>query len=696
MSYVRRVTRSVVTLDRSRLRGWSAVRRATVVVAALLLGTAWVSPQAGGLAAIAALYVGLQDRAADPMRYTLSVMVGETVLMAAVIFIAGIAPGQWIVAVLLVASAVLAGLTASHDKAISRMFADVIVVEAFLGLSPLSASAGLQIGIAVLIAGLVQAVGTWWASGVVTDLPERRPIGAALEAVAAHVDDAVAREKRGTGEASEAALAQAEEMLARSDLSHDRRRAMRAIIAMGEALRDEASAVRTRQAFDVTPVADAAVTHALQVASKILRQCAAKLTSPAVTVNPVPKLTSTLPAALPQQVTTRLPSVLSAPTESFDDLLAEARRIMKDPAQPPAARAIAKRSVRLAARTETLLAMGAPQSREVRVHFSSQLGLRDTEFDGSDIRSGVRLGAAAALGLVVARILGIPHGSWVAATAVGLLRPDHRALTTDTLARSLGTAVGALAVIPLVAVTSSAAGVEVIVVAILALAVFMVTSANEGLFIVAMTIFVVFVQAVVGEDPLQVAEARVVAVLIGCGLAVTLLLLVPLRQGRKLRPDLADYATATAKWLDGVALEADHQDFPKPKKRRRKMRRARTTAQHHLDIRKIEPLGKGLPVWLSHAIFHGIHDCERAGTAAEAALRQGDDGGGHAVELGAQAAAELRAVADLLRRHEVALSAGDAELELMALTPQTPAEELLQFAYREAYATRLTTAQKLR
>lgn len=696
MSYVRRVTHSVVTLDRSRLRGWSAVRRATIVVLALILGTEFVSPQAGGLAAIAALYVGLQDRAADPMRYTLSVMSGETILMAVVIFIAGLAPGQWIVAVLLVASAALAGLTAAHDKAISRMFADIIVVEAFLGLSPLSAQAGLEIGLAVLIAGFVQTLGTWWASGVVTDLPERRPIGAALEAVAVHVDDAVTRERRGTGEASEAALTQAEQMLARSDLSHDRRRAMRAIIAMGEALRDEASAVRTRQAFDVTPVANDQVIQALELASRILRQCAAKLTAPAVSVNPVPMLTTTLPSALPQQVTTRLPTKLTAPTETLDDLVAQARHIMKDPNQSPAARAIAKRSVRLVARTEVLLAMGSPQSRQTRVRFSEQVVLRDAEFDSSDVRSAVRLAMAAALGLLVARILGIPHGSWVAATAVGLLRPDHRALTTDTLARSLGTAAGALAVIPLVAVTSSQAQVEVAVVAILALAVFMVTSANEGLFIVAMTIFVVFVQAAVGEDPLEVAEARVVAVLIGCLLAVTLLLLVPLRQGRKLRPDLADYANATAKWLDGIAREADQQDFPKPKKRRRQMRRARTTAQHHLDIRKIEPLGKGMPVWLSHAIFHGIHDCERAGTAAEAALRQGDTGGHYGVELGAHAAAELRAVADLLRRREAHLSTGDSEMELLALTATTPAEELLQFAYREAYATRLTTAQKLR
>ena len=65
-----------------------------------------------------------------------------------------------------------------------------------------------------------------------------------------------------------------------------------------------------------------------------------------------------------------------------------------------------------------------------------------------DLRSGARLGLAAALGLLLAQLLHLEHGGWVAATTVALLRPDHRALTSDTIARSAGTAIGAALVIP--------------------------------------------------------------------------------------------------------------------------------------------------------------------------------------------------------------------------------------------------------
>lgn len=677
MAYLRRVYASVVTLDRSRLRGWSAVRRAVVVMAALIAAGILVSPQAGGIAGVAALYVGLQDRAADPRRYTLKVMSTETVLLAALIVAAGLVPGPGFVAVVLVLFAALSGLTARRDAAVSRMFADVLVVEAFLGLSNIGLADAWRTALAVLLAGATQTALTWASSPLVTDLPERRPIAAAMLAVADHLDDAIARDRKGTGEASEAALTQAEGMLSRCDLSHERRRAMRSLITTTEALRDEGSAVRTRQAFDVTPLADDEVAQALSLASSILRICAAALNAQVVSVEQIPLVGS---------VVTR---------ENLSDLIAQARAVAKNPEQPPAARAICKRAAKLGARTQALRAMGAPSTRTEIESMTTRVGLRPSEFSTADVRSALRLGLAAVLGLAIAAFADIPHGAWIVATAVGLLRPDHRAMTTDTLARALGTALGALLVVPLVAVTADRLLAELIVIAVLATAVFMVTSANEGLFIVAMTIFVVFTQAAVGEDPIAVATARVVAVLIGCALAVVLLALVPLRQSRRLRPDLAEYARATARWLDGVSAEAEHQKFAHPKKRRRQMRRARDTAQHHLDIRSIEPLGRGLPSWLGHSLFHGIHDTERAATAAESALTLGDEGGPTGAELGAQAAAELRMVADLLMKAPVDTGT-TPESELASTSTQTPVEELLLLAYQEAYSTRRTAETKLR
>ena len=131
---------------------------------------------------------------------------------------------------LLVACAAMSGLTARHDKAVSRMFADVIAVEAFLGLSRITNEYALHAFIAVLAASLAQTLFTRLSARFQSDLPERRPVAAAMLAVATHIDDAQTRSVRGTGEAATAALNAADASVARSDLSHKRRRALRKLI----------------------------------------------------------------------------------------------------------------------------------------------------------------------------------------------------------------------------------------------------------------------------------------------------------------------------------------------------------------------------------------------------------------------------------------------------------------------------------
>ena len=68
------------------------MRRGLVVLVCLTL-FAWIySPDLGALASVAALYVGLQDRAADPPEYTVRIMLVQTVLMTAVVLVAGCHP----------------------------------------------------------------------------------------------------------------------------------------------------------------------------------------------------------------------------------------------------------------------------------------------------------------------------------------------------------------------------------------------------------------------------------------------------------------------------------------------------------------------------------------------------------------------------------------------------------------------------
>lgn len=624
------VVRSVFATDWTKRRKWSAVRRGGVVLVALLTFSAVFNPDIGALASVAALYVGLQDRASDPPRYTVRVMLTQTVLLAVVVLIAGVARNVWVTSLILVGFAGLSGLTARRDKALGRMFNDIIAVLAFLGLSSVSHTYAAQAATAVLAAGLLQTALTRATIRVASDLPERRPVAAALTAVAVHLADAQVRSLRRTGETATAAIQSADASLNRSDLSHHRRRALRKLLGDAEALREEAAALRARRAFDTAVITDDDVTDAIDVAVDTLRNTAVVLSS-----DWTPSVRGTAKGV---QASAQLPALAQRAAEI------EAR-----PGARGSATAIAHQAVRLVRHTHRLMTADDHRLIDKNPHVRDAFRANMWQPRMVDLRAGVRLALAAALGLLVAHLLDLSHGGWVAATTVALLRPAERALTSDTIARAVGTAVGAALVIPLVFATHGSPVANVIMVTLLAIATFMVTAANEGLYIIAITIETVFTRAVVGEDPMEVVISRVGDVLLGCALAVVLLLMVPLRHGRRLRHEIADYADATADWVEAVGRLSNGQTTVKKVRRRhRAMVSARATVQHGLDVRRVEPLGPGLSPWLAYHLYTSIHDASRACVAAEMTLRHGVAGSPAATVSAGRIVANLRYVAAIL------------------------------------------------
>ncbi|MCB0914517.1 MAG: FUSC family protein [Actinobacteria bacterium] len=639
MAYLEAVAKSVFAIDWAKRRGWSAARRGVVVMVSLIVFSAVFDPNIGALASVAALYVGLQDRAADPPGYTVRVMVLQSALLGAVVLLAGLAGRAWLTSVVLVALAACAGLAARRDKAISRMFADLIAVLAFLGLSTVSLRFALEAGSAVLLASLLQTVTTAAAIRFTTDLAERRPVAAALVAVAKHLDDAQLRSVKGTGEAAAAAIKNADESVSRSDLSHDRRRALRKVIGDAEMLREEASALRARMAFDAPPVDDDDVTAAIGIASSALRAAATAMTVDDTSA----------------ELMSRRTKAIAALRSDYEAAVA----IMANPQVHGSAYAIAaavKRLIRHLRRLrDSELARSGSRRARVRSGLRTDLGAPRPV----DIRAGIRLGLAAALGLVLAHYLGLSHGGWIAATTVALLRPDHRALTSDTVARSLGTGLGAILVVPLVYLLPDYRAVNVVMVGIMALLTYSITSANEGLYIIAITIETVFTRAIVGEDPTAVAIERVGDVLLGCAIAIVLLLALPLRHGRRLRREVAEYAEACAIWIDGLADLGEGKVGAKAIRRKhRAMVAARAAVQHGIDNRALEPLGPGLRPWLAHNLYTLIHDAARACGAVQMELAGKSP---PATDLGV-AVASARATASNL--HAVALLLTDPQAEV--------------------------------
>lgn len=662
--YLGSVGRSVLTVDRTRMRHWSALRRGLAVMLTLAVVTVATDAETGALASIAGLYVALQDRS-GPVNYTARVMVAESVLLAAVITVAGyFSATRMIPWALLVVAAFLAGITAVHDKALSRMLGDVMPVAAFLGLSTMEHKQAWVSGLAVLFGGLVQAaLARAWVS-VEGDLPERRVVAAALVAVADHLDDALVRASTKTGKAAEDRLTEARDMLDRSDLSHERRRALRRLVADAEVLRQEAAGIRLRKAINVAVIRDPEVVTALAVASRALRQTAQALTC----------------VGVPGRFDARAEAAIAG---LYPCRLA-AEEIANDTTARPTARSLANQTLHVYGHVAQLEEVRGSRDQKRSHPVGENLASYLTHPTPVDLRNGARLAIATVIALAVALFLHVPHGAWVAATTVALLRPDYRALTSDTVARAAGTALGAVATLPLVWLGHGIGIVELLMAGVLATIACAIVSVNEGLFVVAMTVQTVFTRAVVGEDPMAAARLRMVDVLLGCVIAVILLVIMPIGHGRKLSADMSAYALSTADWVEAVTEIARGKHPQHLTRLRRSMRDARVQVQHGLDLRVIEPLGPGLSAERGLIVFTRVHDCARAVAAAERSLKHGDPTGSASVAMAEDVAATLRVVGEALATHELPEEfTGFVEAQM---TEGDDIGELLAFAVSEAHA----------
>ena len=278
VGYRRAIWRSVYSVDLTTMRRWSAVRRGILVPVTMVVGGLLTDPEIGTLAGMSALFVGLQERNASAS-YTSRVMIVQSFFFAAVVFVGGALKHLWAPPIVLALTAVAAGLAAYNDRAMSRMFGDVMPVAAFLGLSAVETRTAAVMALAVLFGGLAQALLARVSVPIEEDIMERRPVAAALVAVADHLDDALPRRSTSTGRAAEERIMSAVETLAVSDLAKERRRDLRSLVADAELLRQEAAAIRVRRALDLPVGPENQVGDALANASRALRSVAAALTS---------------------------------------------------------------------------------------------------------------------------------------------------------------------------------------------------------------------------------------------------------------------------------------------------------------------------------------------------------------------------------------------------------------------------------
>jgi len=164
----------------------------------------------------------------------------------------------------------------------------------------------------------------------------------------------------------------------------------------------------------------------------------------------------------------------------------------------------------------TALATGAPAPARPswRDTLLAQLSMQSLAF-----RHALRLAVAAAAGVLVYTLLGLPHGLWVTLTTVVILKPSFGTTLDMTLQRVGGTTLGAMIAALLLAGAPSFLWLELIVIPITVVC-FALKPISYVLFVTLLTPLVVMLVDLTGPADWAVAALRVGNTVLGGVLAV--------------------------------------------------------------------------------------------------------------------------------------------------------------------------------
>jgi len=167
-------------------------------------------------------------------------------------------------------------------------------------------------------------------------------------------------------------------------------------------------------------------------------------------------------------------------------------------------------------------------------------------------RLAPRVAATLALATILGGILPTQHGYWIAMTAVILLRPDF----SQTFLRSIGRIGGTLlgAVFATVIAAHVRPGVETYVALCIVFASlgYYVFKANYALFTVAITAYVAFALALLGQPEAMALRDRVLGTVVAGALALVAIFVWPTWEATRARTALADLIAAQRKYLRTV------------------------------------------------------------------------------------------------------------------------------------------------
>ncbi|GAB7187329.1 uncharacterized membrane protein YccC [Kitasatospora sp. Ki12] len=538
---------------------WAAVARASVALAApLAVGTAAGRPGYGALVSMGALSGVIGDTADAYRMRVFNIAVPQLfgalgVLLGTLVYGSG-----WTAVVALTLVALVSGMISSIG-AVASVSGLLLLLNAVVGAGlPLPSPWWLPPGL-LLLGGLVVLVLTLLAWPLRQGVPERTVVAGTYRAVADLL------EATGTPgyderrrELTQSLNHSYDLLLARRTRRHGRSPALARLLAQLNAV---IPVVEGASAAQLLPPELGPLSPAYPAAVRALAAAVERGRS-----GPVPRLA--------------LPGPVGPSTRALEEAIGHAAVVVHEAAPDPYA-------------ADDRL--GRPAGLEVRARRAARALL----LSGASWRYGLRLALCIGLAQVLVSVLAVPRSYWVTLTVVFVMKPDFGSVFSRAVLRALGTAVGLLIAVPVLAAVPRGWW-DVPVMAVLAMLIPAMSAKGFAFQTAAITPVILLLSDLLNHQGFQLVLPRLYDSLIGC--AISLLggyLLWPESWHARIGDRLAEAVRDTASYVSLAFTTGPGQDEPARARYRRRLYRDLSAVRSEFQRALTEPppLGTRAEAW---------------------------------------------------------------------------------------------------
>ena len=241
-------------------------------------------------------------------------------------------------------------------------------------------------------------------------------------------------------------------------------------------------------------------------------------------------------------------------------------------------------------------------------------------FESTVFRHAVRLALCVGVGEIIGLALNLQRTYWLPMTIAIVLKPDFTATFSRGILRIAGTFAGLLLATGLFHFLHTGISSDIALLAVFAFLLRWVGPANYGIFVIAISAFVVLLVAMTGVDPQPVIAARALNTAIGGALALVAYRAWPTWEYTHAGPALADLIEAYRNYFRAVADAYARKPDADLDGTRSRARVARANAEAFLGRIAAEPGITPLRANLLNTILVSSHGFVRAVMALESDL----------------------------------------------------------------------------